>query len=134
MARQFGSAPVNWTADTIKVALVTSSYTPDIDADEFWIEVLGDESSGTGYTTGGEALTGKSIGSVVSGHRVPLLASPTSWTSATVTFRYAVVYKDTGSAATSPLLGYIDFGADESVSNGTINFNWGTNGVLYVSA
>lgn len=37
-----------------------------------------------------------------------------SWAAATITARYAVVYKDTGTASTSPLLFLVDFGADVS--------------------
>jgi hypothetical protein len=41
-----------------------------------------------------------------------------------------VIWKDTGSAATSPLLGYVDFGADET-SSGTFTLQWdATDGVL----
>jgi hypothetical protein len=43
-----------------------------------------------------------------------------SWASATISgIRYAVIYKDTGTAGTSPLLWLIDFGADQSVTSGT---------------
>ncbi len=42
-----------------------------------------------------------------------------SWASSSITARYGVVYKDTGSGATSPLLFLIDFQADKTSENAT---------------
>lgn len=44
-----------------------------------------------------------------------------SWSSATFTARKIVVYKDTGTASTSPLLFFGDFGADTSVTSSTFS-------------
>lgn len=47
-------------------------------------------------------------------------AADPSWSSATISgIRYLVIYKDTGTASTSPLLWLIDFGADQAVTSGT---------------
>lgn len=46
--------------DTIKVMLLTSSYTPDLDHD-FVDDVSANEVSGTGYTAGGATLASKAI-------------------------------------------------------------------------
>jgi len=47
--------------DAINCALVANTYTP-ADTDEYFdTHVAGDEASGTGYTGGGQALTGKSV-------------------------------------------------------------------------
>lgn len=49
-------------------------------------------------------------------------AADPSWASATISgIRYAVIYKDTGTGSTSPLLWLIDFGADQQVTNGTFS-------------
>jgi hypothetical protein len=59
-------------------------------------------------------------------------ADDPAWTAVTFTNgRYAIIYKDTGSAATSPLMGYIDFGANQSPSgiDFTIQFD-STDGAL----
>ena len=48
---------IDYDTDTFKVMLVTSSYTPDKDAHEFFDDVT-NEVSGTGYTAGGETVTG----------------------------------------------------------------------------
>lgn len=50
------SGNINWASDSIKVALVTSSYTPNLATDKYWSTPQADEVSGTGYTAGGVAL------------------------------------------------------------------------------
>src|SRR3954469_12055440 len=95
---------VDWVGDTIKVALATSSYTPDQDAHDFFNDIT-NEITGTGYTAGGVALGTKSVSYDSATNETRLIAADSSWTGSTLTARYAVVYKDTGTASTSPLLG-----------------------------
>lgn len=123
---------VDWVNDTIKVSLHTVSYVPDQDAHDFFDD-LTNEISGTGYTAGGAALGGKTLTYDAATNRVRCKASNTAWTTSTFgPFRIAVVYKDTGVVGTSPLLTYIDFGADISVASGTFTIIWnGTDGVFY---
>jgi hypothetical protein len=114
------------------VSLHTSTYTPDQDAHDFFAD-LTNEITGTGYTAGGATLAGKTLTYDNATNRVRCKASNTAWTNSTFgPFRIAVVYKDTTDPATSPLLTYIDFGADVSVANGTFTILWdGTDGVFY---
>jgi hypothetical protein len=56
-------------------------------------------------------------------------AADVSWASSTITARYGVVYKDSGTDGTSPLLYLVDFGADFSSSNGTFQITWHTLGL-----
>src|SRR3954453_18020727 len=106
---------VNWTADTIKVTLHSSALTPDQDAMEFFSAVGSELPTGNGYTAGGVTLAGKSVTVNTATNRVQLKASNAVWTAsagAALTARYAVLRKDTDSAATSPVLGWLDFGVD----------------------
>ena len=96
---------VDWATDTIKAALCTSSFTPAQDTQDFYDDLTNEVANGNGYTTGGETLGTKSVNYDASTNVMSLRAATTSWTSATFTCRYAVVYKDTGSGGTSPLLG-----------------------------
>src|SRR5438477_2232621 len=89
-----------WTTDTIKTMLCTSSYTPDQDAHEFKSSVT-NEISGTGYTAGGATLASKTVTADSSTNETRLDAADVSWTVATFTARYAVVYKSTGTDSTS---------------------------------
>jgi hypothetical protein len=123
------SGAVDLDADTIKVLLVTSAYTPNIDTHEFASDI-----------TNELALTGnyvrKTLGSVAvaidtAGDFVYLDAADVVWTALTPSapFRKAIVYKDTGSDATSPLMFYIDFGEDQPAgSDFTITWQTPANG------
>lgn len=128
---------VNWTGDTINVALCTATYTPNQDTHVFFSDITGEVANGNGYTSGGQALAGKSVSYDATTNETRLIASTaSSWTSATFTARYAIVYSAAGgTAATNPLLGYVDFGGDEAVSSGTFTITWDTtNGVLKLAA
>jgi len=104
--------------DTFKVALVTSSYTPDKDADEFFDDIT-NEVSGTGYTAGGETVTG-TLTLDTANDKLTLQFASTNWTSATITARGAVYYSSTGTASTSTLIAFNDFGNDVVVGAGTL--------------
>lgn len=107
-----GAARHDFIADTDKVALLTNAYTPDLSAHVTFADVNGSEVSGSGYTAGGIALPSKTWSyNGTTGYQI-LGAGPISWTDLAVTTRYAVVYKDTGSAGTSRLIGLFDFGED----------------------
>lgn len=127
---------VDWVNDTIKVALCTSSYTPNQDTHVYYSDLTNEvSSSGTGYTTGGATLGTKTTNYDAATNVLSLRAAASTWSSATFTCRYAVVYKDTGVAGTSPLLGYVNFGGDESVTSGTFTITWDTtDGVLKITA
>jgi hypothetical protein len=124
---------VDWATDTIKVMLTTSTYTPDQDAHDFVNDVT-NEISGTGYTAGGQALTTKTVTYDSATNETRLDADDPSWTSATITTRRAVYYKDTGTAATSPVVCWVDFGADQSVTAGTFTISHAATGVGKVTA
>ena len=44
------------TPSTLKMALLTGTYTPDLSTDEYWGTVTPNEVTGTGYTAGGATL------------------------------------------------------------------------------
>jgi hypothetical protein len=126
---------IDWddnTTTTIKVMLVTSTYTPDIDLHEFISDVT-NEVVGTGYTAGGKAIVNRTKTIDDTLDIVKYDADDVAWLSSTITARGAVVYKDTGTPATSPLIGYLDFGADKSTSNVTFTIQWSAEGVFKVT-
>ena len=125
---------VDFVGDTIKVALTTSTYTPNQDTHDFFDDITNELPTAGGYTAGGAALAGKTLTYDTGTNEVRLDANDSSWTSATFTARYAIVYKDTGTASTSPLMGYIDFGGDQSVSSGTFSIVYDATGVLKATA
>lgn len=118
---------VDWLSDTIKVALCTSTYTPSQTTHAYFSSIT-NEVSGTGYTAGGATLGSKTA--TKSSLTVSLDAADASWTTATITARYAVIYKDTGTGSTSPVLGYVDFGADQTSTAGTFTITWDSTGIF----
>lgn len=92
------------------------------------------EITGTGYTAGGVTLSGKQVEYDTTNNRTAFKALQPSWTSPTITARDAVVYKSTGNAATSPLIGLVNFGEDRSVTGGTFTVAWSGDHVLRASA
>lgn len=125
---------VDWDTDTIKVALVGSGYTPNQDSHDYWDDVVANEVSGTGYTAGGIALTSKTA-TYDSGTNVVILdAADSVWASSSITARYAVVYDDSGASnAQKVLVGYIDFGSDQSSTNGNFTVTWDATGIARVT-
>lgn len=126
-----------WTTDTIKAALTTVTYVPDQDAHEFFSSVT-NELSGNGYPAGGVTLTGKGLSYDAATNQTRLTASNSTYTASAgnvITARRAVIYKSTGTAGTSPLLGWVDFGADTSSgTGGDLVIAWDATGVLRVTA
>lgn len=139
-AKVYGNLPlqalqkkVDWLNDTIKVMLCTSTYTPDQDAHVFKSSVT-NEITGTGYTAGGQALASKTATYTGSTNTTALDAADVVWAASTITARYAVIYSDTGTAATSPLIGYVDFGSDLSSSGGNYTLTWDATGIVTLTA
>ena len=124
-----GTVTVDWDTDTIKVALTTNVYTPNQDTHAFFSDIT-NEVTGAGYTAGGVTLGSKTVAYVGASNQVQLDAADVQWTTATFTARYAIVYKSTGTASTSPVIGYVDFGADVPVSAGIFTITWDSTGVV----
>lgn len=104
--------------DTIKVALLTSSYTYNA-AHEFFSDLTA-EVVGSGYTAGGETLTGAAASFDTPSATGSFTFTNPAWTGASFTCRSAAFYKSTGVAGTSPLYGLINFGSDVVPTSGTL--------------
>ncbi len=92
------SGAINLPSDTIKAALVSTSYTPNLATDE-WYSTISANVLGTPQTLGTKSVT---LG--VFDAADPTFAAVTAGSTA----KALVIYKDTGVAGTSPLLAYID--------------------------
>lgn len=123
-----GDGTIDLNDDTLKVSLHTSSYTPDAGHSSY-TDLDNEVPNGSGYTTGGETL-GTVTWNEDSGTATLSAANP-SWTTATFTARYAVVYDDT--PAGKPLICLFDFSTDQSVSNGTFTLQFNASGILTIS-
>ncbi len=129
-----GAAQFNFTTDTVRIMLVTSAYTPNMDTHTFQSDVTGEVgSSGTGYTSPGLALSNASWAYDPANDRTVLSADPLTWTGVSFTVRYAVAYKVVGTAATNRLIGWIDFGEDKNYLNEDFQLLF-SNGVVRIRA
>lgn len=97
--QRFLEAQINWMTDTVKVILVsTSAYTPQTAVHQYLADIpvsariAGPVTLTAKATTGGAADAADCTFTSVSG----------------ATINAIVIYKDTGTEATSPLIAYID--------------------------
>ena len=100
----------NSTGDTFKIALFTSSATPGAATTAYSVT---NEVSGTGYTAGGNTLT--NVTPSTSGTMAFTDFADTTWSSATITARGALIYNSTDSDKAVVVL---DFGSDKTSTNG----------------
>lgn len=107
----FATAGINWTSDTIKVALCGSGYSADMSNDQYYSSVSGvittvalaNKTAAAGVVDADDVTTGSlSTGS---------------------TLTQLVIYKDTGTASTSPLIARIDV-TSTPTNGGTITVQW----------
>lgn len=115
-------------ATTIKVALLADTYVPDQGNHDNWGDVSADEVTGTGYTSGGQEITTKSV--VDNAGTAVFDGDDILWASSTITARYAVIYDDTpAAAADKKLIGLIDYEAVKQSTGGDWEIQWNASGI-----
>lgn len=115
--QKFLEGAISWSADTIKIVLVDlADYTPDLAADEFLSAVP----APARVATSG-ALASKTTAAGVADAADVTLTAVTGDISEAL-----VIYKDTGSAATSPLIALFDTagGLPVTPNGGDILISW----------
>lgn len=122
---------IDMIADTIKIALVTDAYVPDIDAHAFFSDIT-NEVVGTGYVAGGKVLANKAVNQNNTGDRADFNADDVTWAGASFTARRCIIYKDTGVPGTSPLIAEIDFGENKTASGGDFLVQWAPAGLIFL--
>jgi hypothetical protein len=94
-------------AGDIKALLVTSAYTPDVDAHDFLDDVT-NEVAGNGYAR--QTLAYSGVTRVAKGaNKTRLSSDPVEFAAAggSIVARRMILFKDTGNPATSPLLSHV---------------------------
>jgi len=95
--------------DTFNLALYTSSASFSTATSSYSVA---NEVSGTGYAAGGQALTNNGVS--ISSNIAYVDFADETWTSATITARYGLIYKNASNEAVLIL----DFGGDKTSTNG----------------
>jgi hypothetical protein len=107
--------------DTIKIALFNANA--DLLASTT-VYSTNQEVTGTGYTAGGNTLTGATVRS--SGTTAYVSFDNTSWSSASFTSRGALIYN---SSKANRSVAVLNFGSDKIVANGTLTIEFPSNDV-----
>jgi hypothetical protein len=105
--------------DVIKIALYTSAATLGASTTVY---TTSDEVVGTGYTAGGNTLTGASVS--LSGTTAFVDFSDTTWSTATITARGALIYN---SSKSNKAVAVLDFGGDKTSTAGNFTVQFPTN-------
>ena len=110
------SGAINLPSDTIKASLLSSSYTANLSTDEFWSTISANLLN-TSQTLGSKTVTAGVFD-----------AADVTFTAVTSgsTVKAVVIWKDTGTPSTSPLLVYIDTitGFPLATNGGDITITW----------
>lgn len=98
----------------LRLMLTTNAYTPAAAVDEWALTPAAAEAAGTGYTPGGAVLTGVTFDDDPGTGRSVLRCDPVLFADAGFIARWAVLYVLGGDYPSSPLLSFVDLGADVS--------------------
>lgn len=130
-----GARIVNYASDNIKLVLLANTYTPDPinHATISDVDLNTHEIAGTGYTAGGITLGNPNVSEVggdvfFKADNVQILEDNGGGGFANA--RYAIIYKDSGVAATSTLICYIDFGSDKGNTTADFGIQFHPNGLI----
>lgn len=119
---------IDLDAETHRVALFSNALAANFSTNTAYgvAPFNANEVVGTGYTAGGVLLTGTTFTEDPAG-TLKFDANDVSWTNASITARYALVYAD-GSAG-NEAIALLDFGSDFTSTNGTFSVQWPTAGI-----
>jgi hypothetical protein len=113
----FGAHDFANGADTLKIALYTSSATLDASTTAY---STSNETSGTGYSAGGQDLT--NVDPTTSGTTAFTDFADETFSSSSITARGALIYNSTPNttsiALTNPAVIVLDFGSDKTSTTG----------------
>jgi hypothetical protein len=120
---------VNLLTDNIKVALLKPSYIYNA-AHRYLSDVVAEECVASGYTAGGILLANKSL--TPDGNKIIFRANNPIWNiaSGNLSSKYALVYKDTGAAATSVLIDLKDFYQTRVAINNSFTVEFNASGIF----
>lgn len=121
---------IDLSSDTIKVMLMSSAYTPNISTDLFVSNISAYQITAPGYTAGGKTIANAIVIQDNADNDGVFDGDDVTWPNSSITARYAVVYKDSGIPGTSPLISFIDFGADRSSLNEAFTISWNAEGII----
>lgn len=113
---------IHWGTDVFKIALMASGFVFNEDTMDNWSDVSAQElSGGFGYITGGATLTGVTPTRDDPNNRTDVTANDVTWNASGASIGPSpgsIIYKDTGVASTSTVVGFQDFGGNQTAPDG----------------
>lgn len=137
-----GTGKFDFAADSasMKCALMATTWVQTsnqkLSNAEKWSDVSTYEvSPTTNYTAGGKTIGTSTVTPGGTSNKTVKYSGTAStvWTAATLTARGAVVYKAAAAASDSPVMFFLDFGADVPCSAGDFTITWHTDGMATVT-
>src|SRR3972149_1597798 len=128
------STPVDLDTDTVSVAVMNDTFSPDTgdsSAQVYWGDISANQvATGAAYT-GPIALATKTVTlssgvAVFDADNIVIAQDATGFTNG----RRLVIFKNTGTPSTSPLLAVGDLGANKSIVSGSLTFSWAATGIF----
>jgi len=128
-----------WVAETWMLMLLSSKHIPNAGTQQYVSDVVANEIAASApYFTGGIAIEGKVA--VAHGYNyyidaTDVVIGPT----ASLTYRYGILFQYTGNLATSKIRAQIDFynplrtDGNQVVIKGTSTIRWNALGIIYIS-
>lgn len=111
---------IDFANDTFGVALMQTGFTFDKDAHHHYGDISGDElATANGYTKGAYELAGVSVTEDDTDDRTEVTWNNATWNASGGSIGPspgAIIYDKT--AASDPIVGYIDFGGDQTQASG----------------
>jgi hypothetical protein len=112
-------------------ALVGAAYQT---VHEYLSSVTAECTNGSGYTTGGYTMANGTVTlAAANSTTIKVDCDDAVWTAATISARYATVYKWGTASTDSPLVAYVDFASSQTSSNGTFTVAWSTAGMFTIN-
>ncbi|WP_439030203.1 hypothetical protein [Gordonia terrae] len=135
MFLSLGNGEINFNTHTFKAMLCTSSYAPNQDTHRYKADVTNEIAGGgsTGYTTGGQTLTGVTVAYNAATNLYSVDFNDPSWPNSNITARFMVVYDDTP-ATNKPLVCYWDFDEDKISASGNFTGTLSGSGLVNITA
>lgn len=129
--------PVDYDTDTLKLIILDNTFVPDATdstIQEHLDDISAKEVSTTAGYTGAITLTTVTVTQTsdivdINAANIQVTADGSGFTDG----GFAVVYKDTGTPSTSPLVCVVDFGGTVSIAVNDLQINWGSGKVFTVS-
>lgn len=129
-----GDGTIDLDGHSFKVMLLTNSASFSA-GHSVLADISGNQiSSGSGYTSGGAALTGVTWGQT--GGTAKFDADDAAWTASggAITAYKAALYDDTQSSPVKPLMAFIDFGGVQTANDGAqFKLIWNAAGIFTLS-